>query len=259
MQERTHPTVIYAISACLLPTRMSLTELIRGVENHEKTLTAFNSDDETVGSLRTQFGDRNLTVRSETTDTGPDSYVVLSRESEFVTAASIADVLADRNDTTPEFESEAYRPILDHLDETMFTSYDIQQMIAAPREIEDRAWRLGKGELHAGFQKLSILGPQMDIYKRLASKDGLEVHAYAAPDDDVPQHDTDLTIHVERSDEIRESWFVVYDGGGVDVNKCALVAEEREPRSFYGFWTYDPETVDWVLEYLNETYGLLAQ
>ena len=75
----------------------------------------------------------------------------------------------------------------------------------------------------------------------------------------MPRHDTDLTIHVERSDEIRESWFVVYDGGGVDVNKCALVAEEREPRSFYGFWTYDPETVDWLLEYLSETYGLVAQ
>ncbi|MDZ7746087.1 MAG: DICT sensory domain-containing protein [Halobacteriales archaeon] len=236
---------------------MSLTELIRGVEAHEKTLTAFNSDDETVDSLRTQFGDRNITVRGETTPSGPDSYVVLSQESEFVTAASIGDVLGD--DTQRELESDIYRPILDYLDETMFTSYDTQQMIAASREIEDRAWRLGTGELHAGFQKLSILSSQMDIYKQLAAKDGLEVHAYAAPDEDVPQHDTDLTIHVERSDEIRESWFVVYDGGGVDVNKCALVAEERDPRSFYGFWTYDPETVDWLLEYLNETYGLVAQ
>ncbi|PSQ52533.1 histidine kinase [Halobacteriales archaeon SW_8_65_20] len=237
---------------------MSLAELIRGVETYEKTLTVFNSDETTVDSLRTQFGDRNLTVEHETA-TGPDSYVVLSEESEFVTAASVADVLATGSDTEPELASDTYRPILDHLDETIFTSYDTEQMIAASREIEDRAWRLGTGELHAGFQKLSILNPQMDIYERLASKGDLNVHTYATPDDDVPHHDTDLTIHVERSDEIRESWFVVYDGGGVDVNKCALVAEEREPRSFYGFWTYDAETVDWLLDYLDETYGVLAQ
>ncbi|MFC7236179.1 DICT sensory domain-containing protein [Halosegnis marinus] len=239
---------------------MSLTELIRGVEDHEKTLTVFNSDADAVETIRAQFGDRNLTVTGESTPSGtPGSFVVLSKDDEFVTAASISEVLSDRADTDPEFAEDAYRPILDHLDETMFTSYDTEQMIAASREIEDRAWRLGKGELHAGFQKLSILSPQMDVYEQLASKEGLKVHAYAAPDTEVPDHDTDLTIHVERADEIRESWFVVYDGAGVDVNKCALLAEEREPRSFYGFWTYDPETVDWILDYLETSYGLIEQ
>jgi DICT domain-containing protein len=240
---------------------MSLTELIRGVENHEKTLTVFNSDDDVVETLRAQFGDRNLTVESERSDRTPASFVVLSSDDEFVTAASLPSVLADESaeETEPEFDSETYRPILDHLDETMFTSYDTDQMVAASREIEDRAWRLGKGELHAGFQKLSILGPQMDVYERLASKDGLDVHAYAAPDADVPEHDSPLTIHVERAEEIRESWFVVYDGAGIDVNKCALLAEEREPRSFYGFWTYDSETVDWILDYLRQSYGLVEQ
>jgi hypothetical protein len=239
---------------------MTLSELIRGVEDHEKTLTVFNGDDATVETLRAQFGDRNLTVRGERTDRGsPESFVVLSQDGQFVTGASVAEVLEPSEPTDPEFAEEAYRPILDHLDETMFTSYDTAQMIAASREIEDRAWRLGKGELHAGFQKLSVLTPQLDVYKQLASKEGLTVHAYAVPDTEMPSHDSELTIHLERSEEIRESWFVVYDGAGVDVNKCALVAEEREPRSFYGFWTYDPETVDYVLEYLTESYGLVEQ
>jgi DICT domain-containing protein len=118
---------------------------------------------------------------------------------------------------------------------------------------------MGKGALHSGFQTLSILEPQMDVYTRLAENEGLDVHAYAAPDTDVPSHDTDLTIHVERSDEIRRSWFVVYDGAGIDVNKCALLAEERDPRTFYGFWTYDPDTVDWILDYLETAYGLVEQ
>jgi hypothetical protein len=244
---------------------MSLTELIRGVEDHEKTLAVFNADPEAVEAVEERFHDRNLTVRAERTESGrPREFVVLSsgdpeeEEEEFVTAASLEDVIGERDPTEPGFDEASYRPILDHLDETMFTSYDTRQMVAASREIEDRAWRLGTGSLHAGFQYLSILENQMDVYERLASKGGLDVHAYAYPDQEtVPVHDTDLTIHVERSREIETSWFVAYDGGGVDVNKCALLAEERDPRTFYGFWTYDPDTVDWIVEYLEQSYGLV--
>lgn len=242
---------------------MTLSELIAGVEDHEKRLTVFNADDETVESVRDRFRDRNLTVTGERTESGkPRSFVVLSNggrdeEEEFVTAASAEDVLAAPPGGAGGGDDDIHRPVLDYLDETMFTSYDTRQMVAASREIEDRAWRLEKGSLHAGFQQLSILSDQMDVYERLASQGGLDVHAYAYPDADVPRHDTDLTIHVERTEEIADSWFVVYDGGGVDVNKCALLAEEREPRSFYGFWTYDPETVDWIIEYLEGAYGLV--
>jgi len=251
---------------------MSLTELITGVENHEKTLTVFNAGADAVEAVRERFHDRNVTVRAERTESGrPEAFVVLSAgggaddatggedEAEsFVTAANLADVLEPRDPTGPEFEDGSYRPILDHLDETMFTSYDTRQMGAASREIEDRAWRLGKGSLHAGFQYLSILEDQMGVYERLAKKDRLDVHAYAYPDQEtVPAHETDLTVHVERSTEIAASWFVAYDGGGVDVNKCALLAEERDDRTFYGFWTYDPDTVDWIVDYLEQSYGLV--
>jgi hypothetical protein len=244
---------------------MSLTELISGVEDHEKCLTVFNTDAETIEAVRDQFRDRNLSVRGDRTESGrPGSFAVLSSEregedDEFVTATSLDEVLTPPGAVENDLDGEVRHPILDHLDETMFTSYDIKQMVSASREIEDRAWRLGKGSLYAGFQRLSILEDQMDIYTRLASQDGLDVHAYAYPDASVPEHDTDLTIHVERTDEIADSWFVVYDGDGVDVNKCALLAEEREPRAFYGFWTYDPDTVDWLVDYLEDAYGLVTQ
>ncbi len=237
---------------------MSLTELIAGVEEHEKTLTVFNADEADVATLREQFRDRNLTVTEADTDSGrPAAFAVLAEDGAFVTAAAVEDVIAPAAETDPAFDDESYSPILDHLDETMFISYDIEQMIAASREIEDRAWRIGSGTLHSGFQRLSILADQIDVYERLAGKGELAVHAYAAPDADVPDHDSDLTIHVERADEIARSWFVVYDGAGIDVNKCALVAEEREDRGFYGFWTYDPSTVDWIVDHLESTYGLL--
>jgi len=237
---------------------MSLTELIAGVEDHEKTLSVFNADAAEVEALREQFHDRNLTVTEASTDSGkPASFAVLAEDGAFVTAADVEEVLAPDVDTEPAFDDVAFSPILDHLDETLFTSYDIGQMVAASREIEDRAWRIRSGTLYSGFQTLSILTEQLDVYERLAAKDQLEVHAYAAPDVDVPDHDSDLTIHVQRTDEIRRSWFVVYDGADIDVNKCALLAEERDTRSFYGFWTYDPSTVDWIVDHLESTYGLV--
>jgi DICT domain-containing protein len=237
---------------------MSLSELITGVEDHEKTLSVFNADAAAVQTLRQQFSDRNLTVTEAKTDSGkPASFAVLAADGAFVTAAAVDEVIAPAAGTDPAFDEEAYSPILDHLDETMFTAYDVGQMVAASREIEDRAWRIGAGTLYSGFQRLSILADQLDVYERLAAKAELDVHAYAAPDVDVPDHDSDLAIHVERADEIERSWFVVYDGAGIDVNKCGLLAEEREERSFYGFWTYDPSTVDWIVDHLESTYGLV--
>ena len=238
--------------------RMSLAELIAGVEGHQKELTVFNAEERAVSALRERFHDRNVSVGAEHTPSGrPTSFAVLSDGEEFVAAADVGAVLRPEDGATSGGEDGPRRPIVEHLDETLFTSYDIEQMVSASREIEDRAWRVGSGALHAGFQKLSILGEQMDIYERLAENGSLDVHAYAVPDAEVPDHGDGLTVHVERSDEIGRSWFVAYDGDGVDVNKCALVAEERDPRSFYGFWTYDPATVDWIIDHLESTYGLV--
>ena len=235
---------------------MALTELIAGVENHEKTLTVFNADPEATTALREHFADRNLVVTESDAPGGPDRFVVLHRDGEFVTAAGVDDILRPRAETDPSFDADAYRPILDHLDETMFTSYDTRQMVAASREIEDRAWRTGRGELHAGFQKLSVVQSQRDVYDQLGGREDLDVHVYGYPDTDPPTG-APFTVHLERATEIQRSWFVVYDGAGVDVNKCALLAEERDERSFYGFWTYDPDTVDWIVEYLEQSYGLV--
>lgn len=235
---------------------MSLIELIAGVEAHEKTLTAVNAAPEAVSDLRDHFADRNLSVVERSLDLDAKSFVVLSQDGEFLTAVAIDDLLEGNEETDPEFINETYRPILDHLDETVFTSYSIDDMVAASREIEDRAFRIGAGEIHSGFQTLDTLGGEMELYNRIAETSDLAVHAYAAPEGAIPE-ETNFTVHVERAPEIRNTWFVVYDGGGVDDNKCALLAEERGERSFYGFWSYDHETVDYMLSHLKSTYGIL--
>jgi DICT domain-containing protein len=233
---------------------MSLTELIAGVEAHRKTLTVFNVDDAVVSTLRDQFADRNVAVRHAETAEGPERYAVLHEGEEFVTAVSVADVLGDGEDRSVGFDDATYRPILDHLDEAMFTSFSVRKMVAASYEIEDRAWRVGTGALHAGFQTVSTFDTRRDVYERLGAREGLSVHAYAYPDTE-PAPTDHVTLHAARADELADTWFVVYDGGGVDENKCALLAEERGERSFYGFWTYDPRTVDYILDHLDRQYA----
>ncbi|RRJ29125.1 DICT sensory domain-containing protein [Halocatena pleomorpha] len=231
---------------------MTLTELIAGVEAHRKTLTVFNATESEITALRDHFSDRNIDVQGEQTPAGPQRYVVLSKGDDFVTATSIDSVLG--TDGTAS-QPASYRPILDHLDETTFTSYDMDQMGAASHEIEDRAWRIGSGTVYAGFGTVSALEFRIDAYERLADKKPLSVHLYAFPDSEIPTHD-DVTVHLERSEEIRTTWFVAYDGDGADTNKCALLAEEREPDTFYGFWTYDPDTVNWIIDHVVTNYTI---
>lgn len=235
---------------------MSLTELIAGVEADEKTLVVYNAED-AVEELRARFADRNVVVEADRTATRTDRFVVMvSADGEILTAVGIDRLLEEPETKAPDAESDPHRPILDRLDETTFTSYGRREMLAASREIEDRAWRIGGGELHSGFQRLSVFETQLDVYTNLGGRETLTVHAYGIPDASVPEQDS-FVVHAERSEEIERSWFVVYDGAGVDENKCALLAEEREPGSFYGFWTYDPGTVDYVLEYLSSEYPRL--
>jgi hypothetical protein len=232
---------------------MSLSELIAGVEDHEQTLTVFNADESTVAVLREQFADRNVRVRSEDTESGrPGEFVTLSDDGEVVTATGLSAFRESIAGPEVSLSEAPYRPILDNLDETMFTSWSISQLVAASREIEDRAARVGGGALHAGFQTVSTLKGELDRYEQLGER-GVDVHAYAVPDEASPSH-SQFTLHVDRATEIAESWFVVFDGDGDDEQKCALLAEERDPRAFYGFWTYDPSTVDYIIDHLESRY-----
>ncbi|WP_324662810.1 DICT sensory domain-containing protein [Haloarcula sediminis] len=239
---------------------MSLSELIAGVESHEGTLTVFNADASVVEDLRDRFADRNVSVVRETTGSGrPGEFLTLSDADGVYTATDIESFYDSLEDRDRVLGEDGAASLLDHLDETLFTSWSIERMVAASREIEDRAWRVGRGSLHAGFQTLSTLQGERDLYERLGDS-AVDVHAYAVPDIDPPDHSS-FRLHLDRSEEIAKSWFVVFDDGrdGATSQKCALLAEERDPREFYGFWTYDPATVDYIVDHLESRYGIVEQ
>lgn len=234
---------------------MSLLDIIREIESDEMALTVYNADADVLAELRERFADRSVVVEEAATPDGkPENYVTLSERGVVVSATAVTDLFRMFEDgSVTGLDTQSYRPVLDYLDETLFTSWDPKQMLSATREIEDRAWRLRRGQLHVGFQRMTILQNEGAVYRRLAESD-LLVHVYTTPNGDPPDLDG-ATVHVTESEDVAKCWFLAFDGDGDDDQKCALLAEEREPRSYYGFWTYDPDTVDRILGYLQAVYS----
>lgn len=238
---------------------MSLADFVADVEATEKTLTVFDPRPGAVAALRERFGERHLSVTESHSPHGPENYAVLSAGDRFLVAADVDDLLAD----APAVGDAAYSPILDHLPETLFTSVDRRGMLAVTREIEDRAWRRARGSLYAGFQTVTNLRSEAEVYRRLGSRGSLSVHAYAAPDPSTatdPPSLGETTLHCSDSTELRRSWFAIYDDSAADErlpsDACGLLAEERADGAFYGFWTYDSETVADVVSYLCTAYAV---
>lgn len=235
---------------------MSLSSIIADVSGNERTLTVYDaSDSEAVGDLRNHFEVQNVTVEEASVPGGPEDFAVLHDDEEFLAAADLellrqaVTFEAGLLDVT-DFEETQVPDVLKHISDTTFTAYGKQRMILASREIEEQAWRTGGGELHTGFQYLSLMRDQWDLYTRIADRD-VDIHVYGVPDWQPPDPEW-LTVHAGDTTEIRDSWFVVYDSP--ESRNGALLAAERETNKYEGFWTYDDTLVGDVLEHLRSVY-----
>ncbi|EJN61623.1 hypothetical protein HSB1_06640 [Halogranum salarium B-1] len=236
---------------------MSLKELIHEMEDRRKTITVFAHEPQFgVGSY---FGARHVTVEYErlpTADT--DEFVTVSAGDDFLGSVALSSLRAldeprIHEPGSDELVSADLRYLFSLLDDTIFSSFDRRQMVATSREIEDRAIRVGRGTLYAGFQRLSALRDQLETYHDIDRAPELDIHVYGQPDWEPPAS-SGIAVHRLLDDEVRDCWFVVFDGGGDDLSKCALVAEERFPGQFYGFWTYDPALVDSIVEHVEHAF-----
>jgi len=239
---------------------MSLASVIEYVRGNEKTLVVYNPpvDGTLVSDLRDYFQTQNVTVTSQQTDSGAPAGIAVLRLGEEVLASVPLDQLAELVDggaldnSGLGVDDAKYHEILSHLKETTFTSYNKRQMVLISHEIEDRAMRVNEGRLLTGFQYNSKLLDQQTLYERLGTTN-LDIHTFGVPDGQ-PVDIDGITHHAETNEEIERSWFVIFDGGGQDRYKTALLATEQAPNSFYGFWSDDPGIVDRIGEYLDRAY-----
>lgn len=241
----------------IAPTRIDeLGNLLDVVERRRKTLTVYSAAGD--GGIAQQFADRNATVEHRPLPEESPGFVVVRENGTFVGSMATGDL--ERLLTPPlvrpwdeTLVSEGYRALFETLDETLFATFDRRQLLFTAREIEERAWRVGRGTLRVGFQRLSKMRAQVPVYERLADETDLDIHVYGS-DDWAPPEIDGVTVHPEAADEIGTFWLLAFDGGGDDDRACGLLAEERD-EGFYGFWSYDAELVAELLAYLERTYG----
>ncbi|ADD05539.1 DICT domain protein [Natrialba magadii ATCC 43099] len=236
-----------------------LEEALEIVENERKHLAVYTAETDVAAELQQQFTTRNVTVEHRQAAAFDDGFVVIrGADGSFRGALGIEYFGAILSpDSYPPWTLEnsgiETRQVFDFLENTLFSSYDRRQLLAVSREIEERAWRLGEGALYAGFERKAAFEKQREVYDRLSSRGALSVTVFLDAAWDAP---TEGLAVVSALGEIGQFWFVVFDGAGNTQQACALVAEERQPGRYYGFWTYDPELVGELVACLEDIDGV---
>lgn len=228
---------------------MPFGSLLERIADQRRRLIVYAPDD-TGTDLADVLATRNLTVDHRRIPTLSAAAFVVIRDAErFYGALPLSDLLqflAPPISRPPDLDAvdEAARAVYDVLDDTVFVSLSRRQLLATSRELEDRAWRTGRGRLHAGFQRAAAFEAQADIYRDLATTTDIDVHCYVPPGTSTgPLGDAPATVHTDMTDELARYWFILYDDGDDGSQNCALVARETDHGYYRGVWTYDPELV----------------
>jgi hypothetical protein len=231
---------------------MSLGSLLSSGVRDRTTLHCY---DDGESDLDERFHGRNVTVIPHSLPpNGPPPFVVIRNDDGFRGAVSHATLQSFLSpSTTPTWRADeadrSYSVLYDLLDDTVFAGFNRRQLLGATREIEDRAYRVGEGRLHVGFQCRAALADQQSLYRHLAAETDLDIHVYVVDewlDDPLPG----ITVHVEPTPEIGRFWVVAFDGGPDPTQQCALVAEQHGD-SYEGVWTYEPDLVEQVFDALG--------
>ena len=240
----------------------SLHDLIERVESTGYTLTVCNPEDESkLDMLADRLEQYGVETRAaDLSTTTPTDAAVLHRGEEPLAmspAGELYDAVQFEAPASDETESAARPAVLERAHRRQYTvdNGGKLRMVRISRLVERRALDVGEGTLHAGFQRLSRVEDELgtrELYERIARTD-VDVHMYGRPSR-VPNREW-YTIHAGETPELAESWFVVFDGGGREGTMGALVSEETAPEEYSGFWTYQPDLVRTVDDYLRTAYG----
>lgn len=193
------------------------------------------------GDLPERFETRNVeVVDGGDLEDGEEPFVTVHENGDFRAAVELADL--ESFFASPDGADPATRyAVHELLDDAVFASLSKRQLLATAVEIEDRAYRTGGGELHAGFQTRAAFDEQAERYRQLAGETDLEVTVYLRPQSD-RSAPGEVVVRQTTHPDVGEYWFVVFDGGNAG-QECALVAEQAGANAFRGVWTYDEELV----------------
>ena len=247
---------------------MTLAEIIDAVGSGHKTVTILNADETSQDAERlVRLLERQgvPTQRGETSVPLPREFVVVHDAEEVYGTSSVEDLteyvlfpVVDETDGAIWLYGDVAVPdAVSSLGDTVFVVEDAGKRLLAnlAHFIEALAWRTERGTVRTGFQRLSRLVDEpatLGIYEELAAT-LLDVHVYGV-DDLRESLDRRFAVHARNVDEIAATWFVVFDSTWDETRDAALVAQEREPGRYHGFWTFDSDLVDEIDRYLASAY-----
>lgn len=247
-----------------VPIAGSLAEILDDIRSSSPTLTVCNydGDPETMAVIERYFDRHGVAVRQASLDVDhPRSVALLHHDDDLLGTESVTALRTAIDldtSTSGDFGQRRTSDLLTNLERSVFgaAAADKRLLVDVSHTIELQAYRAGRGRLHAGFQRLSNLVDDEQaarIYERL-SESGVDVHVYGVPD--TVTNLSGVTVHEVETDEIRESWFVSYDGAGDPEQTAALLSVEIDDTNEYnGFWTYDDDIVRRIDAYLAKTYA----
>ena len=251
----------------------NLSTFIDEIESKRKTLLLLNRTEPQplVNLLDRAFEDQSIQIAERHVPEGEDNLVCLIEDGK-VTATTQFSVLseafllvnADRYRTgTTQSEMGDFPAVLTGLDDIEFTvrGYPMSNkekllLILISRFIEDQALACGSGEIHSTFQQLSRLDDEYGtktMYEWLGNSE-VNTHVYGVRDDPDAVDELEVTVHDGTTDEYRHSWVVLFKPDTADCQHVALVAIETAPNVWRSMWTYDPDRVERIHEYMLENF-----
>ncbi|OLZ41089.1 histidine kinase [Natrinema saccharevitans] len=234
----------------------SLRDAFEAVDRRHKTLEIHSDDESVVTALRRGFETRTVDVTRRPLGLldGAGFVIVRDADGAFRGALGLEGFEAILSPTAhPPWELVDAEPdpahLFDFLENTLFASATRGQLLATSREIEERAWRAGAGRLYAGFQRPAALRTQAAVYERFGACKSIDVTAFLAGEWSTPLEG--VSVVTGTGGELGAFWFVVFDGGEDGRHCGALIAEERDPDEYAGFWTFEPSIVRELSDYLE--------
>lgn len=231
-------------------------------ESPERSLVVVNrtEPDQIRAMLDDLFADQRVDVADVEVPDEAEDLVVLVEEGRWVAASPLSDlertILLVNSDIyvsgSQGLDGLEVPEVITHLDEVPFELAGYPEslkekflLITVSRHIEHAAWTADGGTLRSSFQRLSRIDDETgtcDVYERLGASEGLDVHVYGVPDW-IPDREFGVVAHGGYAPAFRRVWFVVFVPDDPEADHAALVAVERGPRDWRGFWTYRPDLV----------------